>query len=83
LNNHATIFQNTDLSCCYSRYLRFDWPFPIEDAFFLDDSSGNHYPSPLFERYHGDLKYWSVDERFFDTFPEMKGDIEGDRCRGG
>jgi len=83
LNNHATIFQNTDLSCCYSRYLRFDWPFPIEDAFFLDDSSGNHYPSPLFERYHGDLKYWSVDEKFFDTFPEMRGDIEGDRCRGG
>jgi hypothetical protein len=82
LNHHTTIFQTSagaDLSSCYSRFLRFDWPFAIEDAFFLDEDTGMHYPSPLFERYHGDLKYWSVDEQFFDTFPEMRGDIEGDQ----
>ncbi|CAN9288064.1 unnamed protein product [Alternaria alternata] len=82
LNHHTTIFQTSagaDLSSCYSRFLRFDWPFAFEDAFFLDEDTGMHYPSPLFERYHGDLKYWSVDEQFFDTFPEMRGDIEGDQ----
>jgi hypothetical protein len=82
LNHHATLFQTSagaDLSSCYSRFLRFDWPFSFEDAFFLDENTGMHYPSPLFEHYHGDLKYWSVDEQFFDTFPEMRGDIEGDK----
>ncbi|KAG9187897.1 hypothetical protein G6011_05768 [Alternaria panax] len=82
LHHHTTIFQTSTgagLSSCYSRFLRFDWPFSFEDAFFLDEGTGTHYPSPLFERYHGDLKYWSVDEQFFDTFPEMRGDIEGDR----
>jgi hypothetical protein len=82
LNHHATLFQTSagaDLSSCYSRFLRFDWPFSFEDAFFLDENTGTHYPSPLFEHYHGDLKYWSVDEQFFDTFPEMRGDIEGDK----
>lgn len=38
-------------------------------------------PSPLFEHYHSNLKYWTVDERFYDRFPEMRADIEGDRWR--
>ncbi|KAF2820135.1 hypothetical protein CC86DRAFT_305466 [Ophiobolus disseminans] len=81
VQNHAEIFQNGDLSNCYSQYLRFDWPFAFEDAFFFDEDAGMHYPSPLFERYHCDMKYWTVDERFYGRFPEMKGDIEGDRRR--
>jgi hypothetical protein len=81
VQNHAEIFQNGDLSKCYSQYLRFDWPFAFEDAFFFDERSGTHYPSPLFERYHRDLKYWTVDPQFYDRFPEMMTDIEGDRRR--
>jgi hypothetical protein len=38
-------------------------------------------PSPLFEQYHMDLRYWSVGEQFYESFPEMRGDIEGDRRR--
>lgn len=81
VQNHASIFQSGDLSKCYSKYLRFDWPFAFEDAFFFDDRKGMHYPSPLFERYHRDLKYWTVDPKFYQRFPEMMGDIEGDRRR--
>lgn len=65
----------------YSRYLKFDWPFAFEDAFFFDESTGYHYPSPLFERYHGDLRRWGVKEEFYERFPEMRTDIEGDRVR--
>jgi uncharacterized protein YfbU (UPF0304 family) len=81
VQNHEEIFQNGDLSKCYSEYVRFDWPFSFEDAFFYDERQGTHYPSPLFERYHRDLKYWTVDPKFYERFPEMITDIEGDRRR--
>ena len=81
IDGHSEIFQNQDLSRNYSRHLRFDWPFSFEDAFFFDDLSLAFYPSPLFERYHRDLKYWTVNESFYERFPELMGDIEGDRRR--
>ncbi|KNG45834.1 hypothetical protein TW65_07412 [Stemphylium lycopersici] len=123
LHSHTTICATSALSCCYSRYLRFDWPFAFEDAFLCEGEDGGgaggggggddlvyqtnggdqvngsgsesgsgsgrqgkgskrYYPSPLFERYHGDLRYWRVDDKFYEAFPEMRGDIEGDRRRG-
>lgn len=81
VQNHHSIFTNTDMSTCYSHFLRFDWPFSFEDAFFYDDIGHAYYPSPLFERYHRDLKYWTVTDSFYDRFPEMRTDIEGDRAR--
>ena len=81
VQNHMEIFQTQDLSQCYSHYLRFDWPFSFEDAFFFDDVVQAYYPSPLFERYHRDLKYWTVTDKFYEKFPEMMADIEGDRQR--
>ncbi|KAK1909307.1 hypothetical protein P3342_011386 [Pyrenophora teres f. teres] len=83
LANHASIFQSTALSRAYSRHLHFAWPFSFEDAFFQDARTGEYYPSPLFERYHGDLTFWGVKEGFYDTFPEMRSDIEGDKGRFG
>jgi hypothetical protein len=79
VQTHPEIFQTTDLSRCYSHYLKFDWPFSFEDAFFFDELGQMYYPSPLFERYHRDLKYWCVGEKFYESFPEMRSDIEGDR----
>lgn len=67
----------------YSRYLQFDWPFAFEDAFFFDEVTERWYPSPMFERYHKDLSCWSVREEFYERFPELRGDIEGDRRRFG
>lgn len=83
LAEHPTLSQNTDLARAYTRYLRFEWPFSFEDAFFLDDATGTYHPSPLFERYHRDLKYWKMDEAFYQRFPEMRADIEGDRSKYG
>ena len=83
VSQHSSIFQTSTLSHVYSRYLRFDWPFAFEDAFFRDEATGYYYPSPLFERYHGDLSHWSVREEFYEQFPEMRRDIEGDRRRFG
>jgi len=81
--NHTSIFQSTALSRAYSRHLHFAWPFSFEDAFFQDARTGEYYASPLFERYHGDLTFWGVKESFYDAFPEMRSDIEGDRKRFG
>jgi hypothetical protein len=81
VQRHTEIFQSQDMSHYYSRYLRFDWPFSFEDAFFFDDGVGAYYPSPLFERYHRDLKYWTVADKFYERFPEMMVDIQGDRRR--
>ncbi|KAF1934302.1 uncharacterized protein M421DRAFT_88290 [Didymella exigua CBS 183.55] len=81
VSQHSSIFQTSALSHVYGRYLKFDWPFAFEDAFFHDEATGYHYPSPLFERYHGDLRYWSVANEFYEKFPEMRADIEGDRRR--
>ena len=83
VSQHSSIFQTSALSYVYSRYLRFDWPFAFEDAFFHDEATGYYYPSPLFERYHGDLSHWTVEEEFYEKFPEMRADIEGDRRRYG
>ncbi|KAF2131866.1 hypothetical protein P153DRAFT_354555 [Dothidotthia symphoricarpi CBS 119687] len=76
-----TFLYRPDFSYDYRNYLRFEWPFSYEDAFYFDEASATHYPSPVFERYHGDLKNWSVAPQFFTRFPEMWGDIEGDRKR--
>ncbi|KAF2467256.1 uncharacterized protein BDR25DRAFT_376162 [Lindgomyces ingoldianus] len=81
VQKHTEIFQTQELSRCYSHYLRFDWPFTFEDAFFFDEMVQAYYPSPLFERYHRDLKYWTVTDKFYELCPEMMSDIEGDRRR--
>lgn len=81
VSQHKSIFQTSALSHVYSRYQKFDWPFSFEDAFFHDEATGYHYPSPLFEKYHSDLRHWAVKEEFYEKFPEMRADIEGDRMR--
>jgi hypothetical protein len=79
MDQHTSIFKTSDLSHSYSRYVRFEWPFSFEDAFFFDDTTHSYYPSPLFERYHRDLKYWKVSREFGEKCPEMWSDIESDR----
>ena len=81
MQRHTEIFQTQDMSHYYPQYLRFDWPFSFEDAFFFDEVTQAYYPSPLFERYHRDLKYWTIADQFYEKFPEMRGDIQGDRRR--
>ncbi|KAI8937663.1 hypothetical protein NX059_005365 [Plenodomus lindquistii] len=81
INFQDTIFDTAEFSRCYSDYVEFDWPFTFEDAFFHDETTGTCYPSPLFERYHNDLRSWSVNPKFAEKFPEVVADIESDRRR--
>jgi len=81
VSQHSSIFQTSALSHVYKSFIKFDWPFAFNDAFFLDEATGQHHPNPLFERYHSDLRRWSVTEDFYEKFPEMRTDIEGDRRR--
>ena len=81
VSQHKSIFRTSALSHVYKSFIKFDWPFAFEDAFFHDEVTGQHRPNPLFERYHSDLRRWSVTEEFYAKFPEMRTDIEGDRRR--
>ncbi|KAF9735342.1 hypothetical protein PMIN06_010895 [Paraphaeosphaeria minitans] len=77
VHRHHALFRNSQLSRNYARFLRFDWPFSFEDTFYRDDAVGGWLPSPLFERYHGDVRSWTVEERFWEGLEELRGDIEG------
>ncbi|KAF1913489.1 hypothetical protein BDU57DRAFT_589156 [Ampelomyces quisqualis] len=76
--NHTEIFQHGDRSKSYSSGdLRFDWPFAFQDAFFHDGRTDSRRPSSLFERYHRDLKYRTVDIKFYARFPDNGGGSGG------
>ena len=64
-----------DFAAAFQRYFRFDWPFSFEDTFHFDHQTSSYYPSPLFERYHKDLKYWTMDQAFFQMFPSVVNGI--------
>ncbi|KAF2181174.1 hypothetical protein K469DRAFT_752993 [Zopfia rhizophila CBS 207.26] len=74
LDEHPNIPME-DFAAAFQRHFRFDWPFSFEDTFYLDHQTGSYYPSPLFERYHKDLKYWTMDQAFFQKFPNVANDI--------
>ena len=62
-----------DFSVAYQHHFRFSWPFTFDDAYLYDTATGEYSISPMFERYHSDLKYWGVEPVFFEKFPEFKG----------
>ena len=79
LSHYSLLSRSAALSFYYLSCLRFDWPFAFEDAFFHNKDTGSYLPSPLFETYSCNLKHWMMEETFYENFPEMRGDIEGDR----
>lgn len=62
-----------DFSVAYQHHFRFSWPFTFDDAYLYDPVTQEYSISPMFERYHSDLKYWGVEPVFFEKFPEFKG----------
>ena len=62
-----------DFSVAYQHHFRFSWPFTFDDAYLYSPETGEYSISPMFERYHSDLKYWGVEPVFFEKFPEFKG----------
>lgn len=67
--------ESARFAAAYMRNFRFQWPFSLEDTYQYHPASGTYVATPLFERYHRDLKFWTMDEEFFWDFPEFKEDI--------
>ncbi|KAI5867469.1 hypothetical protein GGS23DRAFT_548528 [Durotheca rogersii] len=61
---------------CFSRNFRFLWPYPFEDIYALDFSTGRFYFSALFEKQLLELTTWQMERQFFLSFPEFGDDIK-------
>lgn len=77
VHQHATLFSDSRLCSAYANCLRFDWPFSFEDTFYYNEAIQGWCPSPVFEKFHGDVSRWTVSEAFWEGFEELRGDIEG------
>ena len=77
VHHHDRLFGDSKLANAYANYLHFDWPFSFEDTFCFDETIQGWYPSPIFERYHSDVRCWTVSEAFWDGLEELRSDIEG------
>ncbi|KAK5044462.1 hypothetical protein LTR84_010743 [Exophiala bonariae] len=68
-------------SAAYMRDFRFSWPFSLEDTYEYFPATDTYVASPLFERYHRDLKFWTMEESFFLEFPEFTGAMSASNSR--
>ncbi|KFY58294.1 hypothetical protein V496_06201 [Pseudogymnoascus sp. VKM F-4515 (FW-2607)] len=73
-NNHS-YFATGDFSAYFRRHYKFSWPYSFEDTYVYNKESNMYQMSPLFARYHRDIKYWGVERPFLEKFPELAGDI--------
>jgi hypothetical protein len=76
VKHHAQYFQTTDFSEAYRQHFKFSWPFSFEDTYQYDERSDTYRLSPLFEKYHRDLKSWRFEETFFKKYPELLEAVE-------
>jgi hypothetical protein len=76
VRNHAQYFQTQDFSEAYRQHFKFVWPFSFEDTYVYDEESDTYRPTPLFEKYHRDLKNWRFEKSFFKKYPELLEAVE-------
>lgn len=74
-NDHDYFAPTSDFSDSFRRNYKFNWPFPFEDAYVYDRQANTYRISPIFERYHKNIRYWGVQKPFFERFPELVHDI--------
>ncbi|UKZ74729.1 hypothetical protein TrVFT333_002399 [Trichoderma virens FT-333] len=60
---------------CFSGHFRFLWPFPFEDIYAIDLSTGYFRFSALFEKQLQELTMWQMEKQFFALFPDFVDDI--------
>ncbi|KAE9379670.1 hypothetical protein N431DRAFT_478623 [Stipitochalara longipes BDJ] len=75
IETHHEYFATSDFSKYFCNHYKFSWPFPFEDTYTYCKESNTYQLSPVFERYHRDLKYWGVEKPFLEKFPELAQDI--------
>lgn len=73
-SNHS-YFATSDFSAYFRRHYKFSWPYSFEDTYVHNRESNTYQMSPMFARYHRNIKYWGVERPFLEKFPELAGDI--------
>jgi hypothetical protein len=73
----AEYFSTPEFSLAYTRHFKLNFPFAFEDTFSYNTSTSKFEATPLFERYHRDLRHWGMEESFFESFPELRGSMGG------
>lgn len=73
-SNHS-YFATSDFSAYFRRHYKFSWPYSFEDTYVFDRELNTYQMSPMFARYHRNIKYWGVERPFLEKFPELAGDI--------
>ncbi|KFZ18029.1 hypothetical protein V501_01416 [Pseudogymnoascus sp. VKM F-4519 (FW-2642)] len=75
IDSNHNYFATGDFSAYFRRHYKFSWPFSFQDTYVYDGASNTYQMSPMFARYHRDVKYWGVERPFLEKFPELAGDI--------
>jgi hypothetical protein len=75
VRHHNYYFADSEFSVQYRQHFKFSWPFGFDDTYYYDPSTRTYRISPLFERYHRDIRSWSLEQVFFKKFPELIGEI--------
>jgi hypothetical protein len=75
VRHHNYYFATSEFSVHYRQHFKFSWPFSFDDTYRYDPSTNTYRISPLFERYHRDMRCWSLEKVCFEKFPELIGEI--------
>jgi hypothetical protein len=58
------------------KYIRFDWPFAIDDCFEYDESTGRDTRlTAEFAQYASDINRWSFQSSILSELPELAGQV--------
>ncbi|KAL3418084.1 bZIP transcription factor [Phlyctema vagabunda] len=75
VQHHSDYLSTADFCTYYKKYFKFAWPFSFDDTYCYNASTKTYTINPVFERYYNDERYWVMEERFFEKYPEFSGKI--------
>lgn len=77
--SHNRYAPNAEFSHRFCEDLRFNWPYPDQDIFTFDAQRNSFAFSRKFKSAACDLANWTMDQRFFETFAELTGNVNMSR----
>lgn len=75
ISGHSDVYATKAFAAAYHKNFHFAWPFSFDETFRYDACTRQYTPSPLFKRYHTDLRFWRMKPAFFEQFPELAQDM--------
>ena len=76
---HNHYAPNAEFSRRFCEDLRFNWPYADHEIFSFDAIRNRYTFSRRFKQSACDLKNWTMDQRFFETFQELVGNVNMSR----